>query len=389
MCPEDCFDAYLRQSLSYFDVVRDPLLAEIALLIVRQPAGNGGIRFTVTPSRVTPLGTETSEVSRSFVADPGASVHAMREALLAVVLRTLYAELLGTPHEQAFTLTLPARDGESLSTQDDPWDYWVFAPEVRGASDGGEGYYYAEITGALTIRRITAPSKLRLRGAYERVLNGFLLEDGARVRGDVQSWTVRTLYAHSLGEHLSLGTIVVTSGSQFENTKGHLHVGAVLEANAFPFAQNARRQLRVAYQIGAWSNWYEEQTVFARLREHRAYHALALIADVNQPWGSVQWVTQANQLIDAPKRYRLRTGLGVTLRLVAGLAISLDGEAAYVRDLITLRERPITDTELLLWTTQQATRYTFDMNVAITYTFGSVLNTIVNPRFERIDLESE
>jgi hypothetical protein len=71
------------------------------------------------------------------------------------------------------------------------------------------------------------------------------------------------------------------------------------------------------------------------------------------------------------------------------LAVNLEGEAAYVRDLINLRRRAITDHELLLWTVQQPTHYMFEFKFALTYAFGSVHNTIVNPRFARVDLDEE
>jgi hypothetical protein len=69
--------------------------------------------------------------------------------------------------------------------------------------------------------------------------------------------------------------------------------------------------------------------------------------------------------------------------------INLEGQASFVRDQINLRQRPITDRELLLWTALQKTSYIFEFQLGFSYTFGSVHNTIVNPRFGRIDLEEE
>jgi hypothetical protein len=388
-CPQECFDAYLRQELSYFDFARDPYLADVTLVIVRQPAGSGGERFTVTLSRAANEQTSPASPSRSFVAPPGTPAHAARLRLAQTILQLLQAELGGTPHEAAFQLSLPPRDGVALSRLLDPWDYWVVAPELAGEGDGGSGYFFFEGTGALNARRITDLSKLRLRGAYQRQWSSFLLEDGSRVSGDVYGWESRALYAHSIGGHWALGGVAVGRGSQFENLRGHAHGGPLLEYNIFPYTENASQQLRFAYQAGAWANWYFEENVAGLLREARPYHALSTVADVNQPWGSIQWVGQLNSFIDEPELYRVSTGAIVSLRLFQGLAVSLEAEAAWVRDLISLRQRPVTDIELLLWTAQQRTDYTFEVAFAITYSFGSVHNTIVNPRFGRVDLEKE
>ncbi len=137
------------------------------------------------------------------------------------------------------------------------------------------------------------------------------------------------------------------------------------------------------------ANWYFEESTAGLREEVRPYHALSLIADVNQAWGSLQWVGQVNAFIDDPQLYRVSTGALASLRLVEGLAIGLEGEAAFVRDQISLRARPVTDRELLLWTTQQPTNYLFELELSLTYTFGSVHNTIVNPRFGRVDLDEE
>lgn len=388
MCPQECFEDYLRQELSYFDLVRDPLLAEFTVLIVRQPAANGGERFSVTISRMNE-GQDEGSASRSFVSDPAATAAINRSVLRGVVLRGLHVELIGTPYEQAFTVELPARDADAVSHLDDPWNYWVVSPEFSASTDGIGSFFEADFEAGLHVRRITADSKFRNRASYARGFSGYTLEDGSRPRGDVYRWNNRILYSHSLGERLSLGGIVGTWGSEFENTKGHVHGGAVLELNAFPFSQNARRQLRFAYQIGSWSNWYFERTARNRTRETHGYHAFSVIADVNQRWGSVQWIGQLNQFLDEPGLFKVSTGANLTLRIAAGLSISFEGEFAYVKDQITLRQRPVTDLELLLWTAQQPTDHRFYGQISLSYTFGSVFNTIVNPRFARIDLEED
>jgi hypothetical protein len=298
----------------------------------------------------------------------------------------LQSELASSLHSTAFRLSLPKRDGLVLSELSDPWDYWVVSPELLGAGEGGSGYYFAEATGAFTLRRITDASKVRLRGSYTRNLSGYRLEDGSRIRGDVAGWDGRALYAGSLGENWALGALAVARASEFENLDAHGHAGVLAEYNFFPYEDNASHQLRLAYQAGTWANWYLEENTAGLLSEGRPYHALSLVVDVNHSWGSVQWVTQGNAFIDEPRLYRISTGALLNVRLFEGLAFRLEGQAALVRDQINLRRRPITDEELFLWTAEQATDYTFEAVASISYTLGSVHNTIVNPRFGRVDL---
>jgi hypothetical protein len=178
-------------------------------------------------------------------------------------------------------------------------------------------------------------------------------------------------------------------GNEFENYRWHLHGGPVFEANLFPYHQSATRQLRFIYQVGAWANGYMEDNTAGLRYEQRPYHALSMIIDMNHTWGSVEWIGQVNEFLDDPELYRMSTGLTLSVRLFEGLTASIEGQFAWVRDLINLRGRTITDEELLLETAQQPTNFTSTASLSFTYTFGSAHNTVVNPRFGRIDLEDE
>ncbi|HEY0464149.1 MAG TPA: hypothetical protein VGC79_08075 [Polyangiaceae bacterium] len=390
-CAQECFDSYLRQELSYFDVVRDRYLSDFTLVIARQPAANGGERFAVTlvRARSDPSHAPSPSPAQSFVALPGASVRDIRQQLLQALLRTLQVALAGTPHERVFELRIPARNGGTLSALDDPWHFWVVTPELLGYCEGASGYFSGEFVSALTLRRITEPSKLRLRGAYSRKLSSYRLEDGSQLSGDVYAWDARAIYAASIGEHWALGGALTGRGSEFENLKGHAHAGPLLEYNVFPYTQNASEQLRWVYQVGVWANSYFEENVAGRMHEARPYHALSLIADLNQAWGSLQWVGQLNSFLDASERYRVSVGIVSNIRLFKGLSFTSQGRAALVRDQISLRQRSITDPEIVLRTAQQATNYTFEVQFGLSFSFGSVYNTIVNPRFGRVDLDEE
>lgn len=397
-CPGECFEDYLRQELSYFDFVRDPHLAGVlTVLVVRQPSGNGGERFTVSlhraaaPPALALSGDPRPEPAptRSFVGAPGATDHALRQALLQQILRLLQAELAGSKFEGAFELELRPRAAQTLDAVSDPWDFWVFAPELRANTEAESGRYFAQLSSSLNSWRITEESKLRLSAALTSSLSGYRLEDGTRVRGTNTDWYGRALFALSLGRHWAAGSVAVASRSDYENTELHVHYAPLVEFNVFPYAESASQQLRVAYQLGPWVNWYQEANQAGVLRELRPYHALSLIADINQAWGSLQWIGQVNHFLDEPHLFRLSTGATVAMRIAEGLAFTLNGEAAYVRDLIGLRARSVSDTELLLDVAQLPTNYTAQIELGISYTFGSVFNTIVNPRFGRVDLQGD
>jgi hypothetical protein len=386
-CPQTCFEPYMRQELSYFDIVRDRHLSDITLLVVRQRAANGGERFAV--SGVRPGDGAAVPVARTLSTRPAAPAEEVREQLRDVILRVLYSSLQSTPHAHVFQLALPRRDGSALSQLDDPWDYWTVSPELIGNAAAQSGFHYAVLTSALTLRRTTELNKLRLRGSYTRQFNRVRLSDRSEADGDWFAWDGRVIYARSVGERWAIGFASTERANQLENLRAHLHGGPVVELNLFPYSQNVSKQIRIAYQAGPWMSWYFEETASGKHHEARPYHALSVVADVNQRWGSVQWAVQLTSLLDEPGRYRLGSTALASLQLFQGFAVTLQGMGAVVRDQINLRARPLTDIELLLGTAEQSTNFHLELEFGLVYTFGSIHNTIVNPRFGRLDLQEE
>jgi hypothetical protein len=385
-CVTECFLDYLRQELSYFDFVRDRFLSDFVILVVRQPAENSGERMTV---RLTRSKGQPHELEETILLPAGATIEQTRNEEAQAILRLLIQSLAGTAHARAFSLSVPKRSAAALSEQGDPWDYWVFSPELTASGEASRGSLFARGEVGLNVRRSTEKSKVRLLGNYGRAFSGFRFEDGEWVSGDIYDWKARGLYGWSVSDRVSIGAVVQGNGSQYENLSGHIHGAPMLEVNLFPYSENARRAIRFAYQAGPWQNFYFEPNVAGKTEELRAYHAVSLVIDVNQAWGSVQWIGQFNQFLDDPQLFRVSSGAIVSLRLAEGLALNFSGQGAFVHDLIQLRGRPLTDDELVLYTAQQATDFMVTWESSISYTFGSIHNSIVNPRFGRIDLEED
>jgi hypothetical protein len=386
-CGRTCEDEYYRQTLNYFDWVRDRYEADLMITIVEQTASNGGNSYTLTVRQ--PREPFRARIVRTVTTHPGDPPAVEREKLLKAALSALLEALRGTAHEDDFTIALPRRDGESLREVRDGWDYWVFAPEIAAEVEGESNFYFMELLALLNVRRVTEASKFGSVTRFSRRSVSYVLEDEERVSGHTNSLSQRFTYAHSIGPHWALGAIAVARRSQYENLELQLHGGPALEWSLFPYEENASRQLRFVYQIGPWYSRYFELTVFDRLEELRPYHALSAIVDFNQAWGSVQTAIQGNAFLDEPKRWRLAASLVLSLSLVAGLALQFEGEIAWIHDQIGLRARDLSDEEIFLETRELEKTVSYVATFGFSYTFGSVHNTIVNPRFGRVDLEQD
>ena len=62
-------------------------------------------------------------------------------------------------------------------------------------------------------------------------------------------------------------------------------------------------------------------------------------------------------------------------------SVSLEGSASRIRDQVSLPRRDATPEEVLLRLRRLQSGFEYSFDVGFTYTFGSIFNNIVNPRF--------
>jgi hypothetical protein len=126
---------------------------------------------------------------------------------------------------------------------------------------------------------------------------------------------------------------------------------------------------------------YEDTTIYFKLREGVAVQQFRAQASARQPWGNVSVrALFRNQILDATKR-RASLGGNINLRIVRGLSFNFGGNISSIHDQIALRLEDASDEEILVRQREQATSYRYNANFGISYTFGSIFNNVVNPRF--------
>jgi len=93
-----------------------------------------------------------------------------------------------------------------------------------------------------------------------------------------------------------------------------------------------------------------------------------------------QKITLSTDLDDFSKR-RLVLFNSMNARLFKGFSFNMYGSLSLVRDQLFLAKGGATDDEILLQRRQLSTSYSYFAGVGLQYTFGSIFNNVVNPRF--------
>ena len=98
-------------------------------------------------------------------------------------------------------------------------------------------------------------------------------------------------------------------------------------------------------------------------------------------WGSISSSVSWNNYLHDFNLYNLRFWQNFRIRILKGLNINLGGSFNVIKNQITLPGSGSSDFDLILQQKQQETNFSYWGNAGISYTFGSIYNNIVNPRF--------
>ena len=137
----------------------------------------------------------------------------------------------------------------------------------------------------------------------------------------------------------------------------------------------------IQYTIGFDYFDYKEETVFAKTSETLADHRLQTSLSMRQPWGSSFASVSFSQFLTRPSKYSITAFGDANVRLFKGFSFNVFGEVARTRDQLYLRRGEASTEEILVRQRQLATGYRYFMQIGISYSFGSIFNNVVNPRF--------
>jgi hypothetical protein len=387
-CGVGCDEDFVRTEVTYVDWVRDRTAADVHVLVTSQATGGGGREFTLAflgQRRFAGVG-DTLRV----VAPQGATADETRRALTRRIAQGLVRFVARTPLAERLVVTAapePPRPGAPTppgQARRDRWNLWVFSVGVNANVNGERQSSFNSVSGTAAARRTTEQWKLSIQASQEYNESRFAIEDTTStfIR---RSTTVSQLAVRSLGPRLAAGLRASVGASTFENMRFFARVTPAIEYDLFPYSESTRRMLTLQYALGTESFRYIEETIFLRTAETRPVHTLTISLVQNQPWGSANLGLEGGQYLDQTNKNYASLSGGTSVRLFRGLSFNISGSLSSIHNQLYLPRRGATEQEILTQQRRLATSYSYFAFTGISYTFGSVLNNVVNPRFGRVE----
>ena len=188
-------------------------------------------------------------------------------------------------------------------------------------------------------------------------------------------------YVKSINDHWSAGGSVTFQTSIYNNYTHSIRITPGIEYDIFPYSESTRRKLTFLYSIGVDVNKYIEITSRLKTKEIPGLHLLSTSLSVVQKWGSINsTLTWSNYFFNWSYN-RLRLFTNANLRIVKGLSFNIYGSIALIHDQIFLPLGSASLEDVLLNRKALETTYSYYTSFGLTYTFGSIYNNVVNPRF--------
>lgn len=384
-CGNSCDMNFLRDNITMINYVRNVQDADIYIRVMSQRTGSGGREITLTIEGQKEYDGQKNEIIYTTEAISTSDerrnimVKNIKAGLLPFVAQTPLFDNIEIQYKEPL-----ATDTKEEVT--DKWNSWVYSMSLNGWLNGQSNYKSLNMYGNISARKVTEKWKISLS------LNGDLNRDKFVIDYDdndapiyfvseTSGYGFYTYAIKAINDHWSIGASNDITTSTYSNIRMANDLSMALEYNLYPYEESTKRQLRFIYQPGYRFNSYADTTIYNKTYQHLPQHRISTAYETQSKWGSVDASLSFNQYLHDPGLYSVRLYTGLNIRVVKGLQFRLSGNIAWIRNQIALPKGNASEQDILTQQRELATNYSYWANFGISYSFGSIYNNVVFPRF--------
>lgn len=371
-----CDMNYIRDEIPYVNYVRDVKEAELYILETRERTGSGGNKYTYafvgqqdySGLNDTLVYSSRPDDSRDYQRTWRTQM--LKMGMMSYVAKTpLYSEVLINPTDRVEQQVVV-----------DNWNNWVFELEAEPQFEGEESFKELSLRSSVSATKITHDWKLDFDFDHRYTRTKYTYDD--TVNTNYKSYQgLDLLVVKSLSDHWSAGIRSDLLSSSYNNIKLSVDFMPSIEYNIFPYSKSTHRQLRFLYGVGPSYRIYEDTTIYNQVEELLWRQQLQIAYQVQEKWGSINVSLEGSNFFHDFTKNRIELNGYVSIRILKGLSVRLGGAAARINDQLSLVKGEASEADILLQLQELETSYHLEGELGLTYTFGSIYNNIVNPRF--------
>jgi len=372
---------FVRTEITFVNYVRDRADADVHILITTQRTGSGGRESTLAFIGLKKFGGNNNtlkHVSHQTDTDDDIRrglVKIIKIGLMPYAAQTTIIEGLEVSYKK------PEQKEAAPQAAKDRWNFWSFQTSVNGSFNGETSYKYNYLSGSFSASRVTEEWKIQLSlyGSYNQ--SEYDYSEDLNYIDIRRSYELSNLVVKSLGKHWSIGGSASAWHSTYSNYDIVYRLAPGVEYNIFPYSESTRKLLTFQYLIGVRYSEYHEETIYLKTSETLPSQSMTISYNIKQPWGSIGTELEGANYLNDFGKYHFQIYGSIEIRIFKGLSFDCFGYVTFLRDQISLPRRGASLEEVLLRRRQLETSYDYYTSIGLSYTFGSIYNNIVNPRF--------
>ncbi|HEX6334133.1 MAG TPA: DUF481 domain-containing protein [Flavisolibacter sp.] len=377
-----CDFDFVRSELKMVSFVRDRFDADVHVQVNTQNSSSGGVQ-----AQVIFLGLRNFQGASdtlTYFNDPTTTSDDQRKKMVQYLKLGLVRFIAKTPMADHLGITLSDAAIEIAATaprQKDPWNYWVFQFGSSGSFNGSQNNRSSNLYGYVNATQETETWKISFNLSLDRNRTIFK-QDNEEIRFDQKNYSGGVSVARAINSHWSYGISSSYQNSLFRNIRTGFTLRPRLEYSIFPYEKFNNQRIVVQYFVGPVYNRYYDTTIFFKTEEFQVQQSLYMITSFNKPWGNVNLGVFWSNYFDDFEKNNLSFNGAVSWRITKGLNFGIYGYYGLIQDQITLRKGAVTRDQLLTNNRELLSSFEYNLGLGFSYRFGSVSNSIVNPRFK-------
>ncbi|RPH99338.1 MAG: hypothetical protein EHM72_11305 [Calditrichaeota bacterium] len=372
---------YYRTEIPYVNYMRDRADADVHILTTTQRTGGGGIEFTINFIGLRKFHGQQNALK--YISRQTDTEDIIRKQLARYFKIGLMPFVAQTPAIEQIDIHYQKEESDAASSKvvDDPWNYWTFSTRLRGYFNGEKSYKYNNLNSSISANRVTEAWKTNFYLSISNTRTIYDYGDELSYTDDRRSNYLNASVVKSLTPRWSMAVRLGASKSTYNNFDLSTYFLPGIEFNVYPYSEATRHQFTFQYLIGAHYYDYHEMTIYYKMTEQRLSENVNIAYEIKQPWGSVSSSLEGSHYFYDIKKFNISLNNSIELKLVKGLSLELYGYITFLRDQISLPSSGASLEEILLRRRELETSYYYYLSIGLSYTFGSIYNNVVNPRF--------
>ena len=371
-----CDINFIKEQIPVVNYVRDRKDADVHILYTSQNTGSGGTDYTllfIGQNKFANMNDTVKFVSNKTDSDDQSRIKMVKALKLGLV-----KYLSRTPVADQVNISFPHT--EKVEQPKDDWDYWVFKLSSSGNFNGEKNYNSKYIYSSISANRTTEDLKLNFSLSNNYSESNYFY-DTETIANITRSQYANASLIKAIDGNWSWGIWGSGYTSTYDNINFSYSFAPGIEYNVFPYSESNVHQFRIYYKLHHLYNRYVDETLYFKMKEDLWMHSLNASFSIVEPWGSLSFGPNVENYLDDFKNISYGVFSSASLRIFKGFSLSFYFNYYKVGKQVTLPLEGASLEEVLLRRRQLETSYNYYAYFGISYSFGSIFNNFVNPRF--------